>query len=546
MPARCHPCPPAGKPLLRAYLRIPALVAAAALCLTPVPASASSATVTLVALRLVDGVASEIERSTAPATRDKVIRELRSLPGVIAVDIDRGLRLDAGENAPSDPEAARQWGLLRLDRAELGRRQWEGTGVTVAVVDTGVDATHPDLAGAVLPGFDAFDASGDGRRDPNGHGTHVAGIIAAARNGSGVEGLAPGVRILPVRVLDASGYGEESDVARGVLWAVENGAQVINMSLGGDEPNALLAAAVLQARRAGVAVIVSAGNDGATGSPASYPAADPGTYAVAATDAADRAAYFSTRGSYVDIAAPGVLVLSTWTGSSTRYESGTSMSAPYMSASVAVVMQARGITPIAAADLLISTATDIGPAGTDIDTGAGLVDPYAASTQNTPRTLAERTSVTAPPAATLPPFDLTFPSLPAQPVPALKPFPLPTLRPLPVTPFEPPTVIVPPIRPPASTKPSPSAPGSVSDRRDAVQMTIHHSRSGSVITLHVRLRSPLGPLTGRTVSVTAPGFRRSVVTDSLGRIQLRVPAGKVTARFAGDRTYRPVSRSAKS
>jgi serine protease len=545
-------------------LRRAALLTAAVTVCSTLPAAASS-TVTLVALRWLGGHATEIERTVASGEQAGAMRELLAVPGVIAVDVDSGVQLSAdldsgvqpsgfrpsNTTAPepdlsaADPDTSRQWGLLRLDRVELAKRRLDGTGVTVAVVDTGVDAKHPELAPVVLPGFDAFDPAGDGRIDPNGHGTHVAGVIASVRNASGVEGLAPGVKILPVRVLDATGYGEESDVARGVLWAVANGAQVINLSLGSDEPNSVLAAAVAEARKAGVAVIASAGNDGAAGSEASYPAADPGTYAVAATDAADRVAYFSTRGSYVDIAAPGVLVLSTWRSGTTRYESGTSMAAPYVSASVAVVMHARKLDAVAAADLLVATASDTGVAGKDIETGSGLVDPFAAATSAAARPLSARTSVTAPPAATLPVFDPKYPVLPAPNIPLLKPLPLPTLRPMPAVPFDSPSRPAPtpsPTYPNSPETPKPSAP---KDRRDAVVMSLAASRSGSGVTVNVRLRSANGPLAGRPVTVTVAGLRRSAVTDAFGRVQLRLPSGKITASFAGDGSYRPVTKTTR-
>lgn len=538
----------------RLTLRNIALLTAALTLCSAVPA-ASSPLVTLVALRWVDGNATEIERTVSAGEQVSATRALLAIPGVIAVDVDTGIQLselassDTTRPEPdlsaADPDTSRQWGLLRLDRAELAKRRLDGTGVTVAVVDTGVDAKHPELASAVLAGFDAIDPSGDGRTDPNGHGTHVAGVIASVRNGAGIEGLSPGVKILPVRVLDSTGYGEESDVARGVLWAVANGAQIINLSLGSDEPNAVLAAAVAEARKAGVAVIASAGNDGTAGSPASFPAADPGTYAVAATDAADRVAYFSTRGSYVDIAAPGVLVLSTWRSGTTRYESGTSMAAPYVSASVAVVMQARKLGAVAAADLLVATASDAGTGGKDIDTGSGLVDPFAAATSDAARPLSSRTSVTAPPAATLPVFNPSFPSLPAPNIPLLKPLPLPTFRPTPITPFEPPTRPAPAVSP-APTRPATpetGKPRTPTDRRDPVVMSLAASRSGSGITVNVRLRTAIGPLAGRSVTVTVAGQRRSAVTDAFGRVQLRVRSGKVTASFAGDRSYRPVTKS---
>jgi subtilisin family serine protease len=133
-----------------------------------------------------------------------------------------------------DPLRSQQWALNQVP-FEATWSFARGQGVIVAVVDTGVRADHQDLAGQVLPGTDFVNPGGDGRTDPNGHGTHVAGIIAAAvANGVGIEGGAPGVKILPVRVLDANGQGYSSDVARGIVWAADHGARVINLSLGGN------------------------------------------------------------------------------------------------------------------------------------------------------------------------------------------------------------------------------------------------------------------------------------------------------------------------
>ena len=186
------------------------------------------------------------------------------------------------------------------------------SGVTIAIVDTGVLATHQDLGLAkVLPGADFVDGSTDGRSDPNGHGTHVAGIAAAADNTLGGLGGAPVAKILPVRVLNANGSGLNSAVANGIVWAVDNGAHVINLSLGGCNASSAMLNAVAYATNNNRVVVAAAGNDGTHST--IYPAAydDQGAIAVASTDQSGNKSSFSNWGTSVDVAAPGTNILST-------------------------------------------------------------------------------------------------------------------------------------------------------------------------------------------------------------------------------------------
>lgn len=278
--------------------------------------------------------------------------------------------------AAADPYRSYQWPLTRLCAEEV--RAASPTSPLVAVVDTGASGTHPDLDGVLVPGIDLVQG-GNGMVDPNGHGTHVAGVIGAeVGNGVGTEGLLAGARVMPVRVLDRSGSGSTDDVARGIVWAVDHGASVVNMSLGGTSPDSVLKSAVDYAEKHDVVVVAAMGNEGEEGSPTSYPAAYPSVLSVAATTSRDTRAAYSSVGAHARLAAPGDAVMSTIPGGWGRM-SGTSMATPYVSASAAAV---RGASPSLSApgvrDLLTSTADDLGAVGRDPQFGYGLVDPLAA------------------------------------------------------------------------------------------------------------------------------------------------------------------------
>ena len=286
----------------------------------------------------------------------------------------------------NDALRPQQWAFSAVD-FENAWSLSDGAGVKVAVVDTGVLGTHEDLAGSVLPGLDlaadkgTYDPAGTGEVDPAGHGTHVAGIIAAhANNGVGIAGAAPGAKILPVRVLDASGSGSSSDVAEGIVWATDHGARVINLSLGGG-PSPGMQIAIQYARSKQVVTFAAAGNAFQDGNQATYPAAYPEAVAVAAIDQSLNHASFSNTGSYVDIAAPGDLIWSTYGQGRAQYAlmSGTSMATPYATATAALVL---GENPsLSASDLvhaIEASATDLGAPGRDDTFGYGLINPRGA------------------------------------------------------------------------------------------------------------------------------------------------------------------------
>jgi len=271
-----------------------------------------------------------------------------------------------------DPYIDSQWALRTLE-ADSSWSVADGSGQTVAVIDTGV-SREPDVARNLLVGWDVIRGRSDGRNDQNGHGTHVAGVIAAeANNGIGGAGLAPGAKILPVRALDTNGNGFWSDVANGIVYAVNQGAGVINLSLGGDTDDPSLRAAINYALGNGRIVVAAVGNDG-TGA-ATYPAAYPGVIGVAASDGADRVASFSNHGQAVDLAAPGVGILSTVPGDFAS-SSGTSMAAPFVSATAALLRSAavaRGLGHVDVQQALRSSAVDVEARGFDARSGAGRV-----------------------------------------------------------------------------------------------------------------------------------------------------------------------------
>ena len=216
----------------------------------------------------------------------------------------------------AEPFGVDQWGLSAV-HADGAWTVTRGGGVTVAVVDSGVDATHPDLAGRVLPQIDFVDDPWTG--DPTGHGTHVAGIIAASLDGAGVAGLANEVNILPIRVMDATGSGDFLTIASGIVEAVDQGAKVINLSLGSAYSSDIIAAAVGYAVDSGVTVIAAGGNSYAEGNPVEYPAALPGVIAVSSVNRDGQSSVFANSGSYIDIAAPGEDILSTVPGGGWDY-----------------------------------------------------------------------------------------------------------------------------------------------------------------------------------------------------------------------------------
>ena len=267
------------------------------------------------------------------------------------------------------------WGLKDLQIPSYWR-QSRGEGVRVAVLDTGAELAHPDLKGAVLGAAD-FTGSYDGPSDRSGHGTHVAGIIAARENNFGVIGVAPGCQLLIAKVLGDYGSGDIRSIQAGIEWAVQSGAQIISMSLGSPYPTPALQQTIQWAVSQGVYVIAAAGNAGPTPNTVGYPAAYPETLAVGSVATGRQISSFSSRGNDVDLVAPGDQILSTYLGGGYARLSGTSMATPFVSGVVALLV-ASGAAPAgqsALIDLLIRNTIDLGARGPDPNYGFGLIDP---------------------------------------------------------------------------------------------------------------------------------------------------------------------------
>ena len=281
--------------------------------------------------------------------------------------------------AANDPLLAQQWGIFAIG----ADRVWAtttGIGVIVAVVDSG-SGPHPDLSENLLPGRSFFGLveSQDGSDiDASGHGTHVAGIIAsAANNGIGGSGVAPNAQLLPIKVLDQAGQGDARDVAAGVRYAADNGAKVINLSLGGATESSSLTQAITYANDKGALVVAAAGNGGANDKP-KWPASLDLTLAVTAVDQSNGATSFDQRGEYIDIAAPGTGIVSTVKGDYGA-SSGTSMAAGFVAGAAALLFAAEPrVTNTQVRDILLRTATDIGEPGRDLTFGVGLINMVAA------------------------------------------------------------------------------------------------------------------------------------------------------------------------
>lgn len=301
---------------------------------------------------------------------------------------------------PNDPYfLSHQWNLLKINAPQAWDITTGSDDITIAIADTGIDLSHPDLMAKIWVNADetlnGLDDDGNGKVDDvNGwdfvnndndpqddhfssHGTHVAGIAAAqTNNGIGVAGVSWGARLMALKVLNSGGTGSYENVAYAITYAADKGAKIINLSLGGDEDSLTLRNAVIYARNMGCVVVAATGNNNG---PVLYPAKYAEAFAVAATDSNDQRAWLSNYGPEVDIAAPGVSIYSTRIGGSYLYKTGTSMATPHVAGLATLVWsEYPGYTNDQVEGRIEMTAVDLGDPGWDQYYGHGRIDAHAA------------------------------------------------------------------------------------------------------------------------------------------------------------------------
>ncbi len=308
--------------------------------------------------------------ATIPVT---AIGALQNNPNIRYIEEDKYVQLLQSQPVP--------WGVNRID----AERVWSsntGKGVVIAICDTGIDYDHPDLAANCIAGKSFVDYTAD-PMDDDGHGTHCAGIAAALNNEIGVVGVAPQASLMPVKILNYNGGAVFSWVADGIMWAADNGADVISLSIGYDSHVQPWQDACDYAYYTkGCVVVAASGNDGNPGGNndcVDYPARYASTIAVAATTQSDSRASFSSTGPDVELAAPGYQIYSTLWDNTYDTMSGTSMACPHVAGVAALVIASCITNNVDVRNQMASTAEDLGATGRDIRYGYGLVDAEAAA-----------------------------------------------------------------------------------------------------------------------------------------------------------------------
>ncbi|GEA29687.1 hypothetical protein CBE01nite_29180 [Clostridium beijerinckii] len=308
----------------------------------------------------------------------KIIKPIQKTP--VKSDFRLGEINENTNKAVNDPGYKYEWYISYTEADKAWPLIKQKREINVAVLDTGVDYTHPDLKNRVLKskGYNFVDNNSD-TMDDNGHGTHVSGIIAANANDNigiaGIDGTLD-VKIIPIKVLDSNGEGDINDIVKGIKYAADNGADIINLSFGANEKSKLIAEAISYAKSKGVFVVAAAGNDNEDSDNIS-PAGD-GAFTVAAMSYNYKKASFSDYGNCIKVSAPGVEILSTVPGGYEAWD-GTSMAAP-VATGIAAMVKAEdpNLSPSQIEDVLDSTAKDIMSKGKDKQSGYGLIDAYNA------------------------------------------------------------------------------------------------------------------------------------------------------------------------
>jgi len=332
---------------------------------------------------------------TVAGATAEIVSKMAAIDGVTSISSEHRAHVMF---TPNDSSARFQWGLDMVNAYEAWDITRGNDSVVIAVLDTGIDWTHPDLAANMwtdADGYHGYNFISDNRLpmddnvnsyDDNGawvpntytyHGTHVAGVAGAVINNNlGIAGMAQAL-LMAVKVMNDSGEGTDTTVSSGIRWAVDHGADVITMSLGVDGMSTVLTNAVNYASSHGVVLVAASGNSGT--SVVSYPAAYPKVIGVGAVDDSGQRAPFSNYGSGLDVMAPGVQIYSTQVGASYQYLSGTSTAAPFVAGIAALMLTINpSLTPQEVGAILNSTARDISMTGFDTTTGWGIVDAFRA------------------------------------------------------------------------------------------------------------------------------------------------------------------------
>ncbi|WP_280146855.1 S8 family peptidase [Priestia megaterium] len=257
---------------------------------------------------------------------------------------------------PNDPFFAYQYGPQKVQAPDAWDVTTSNGNIKIAIIDTGVQLNHPELAIKLWPGYNFVEGNLN-PNDGNGHGTHVAGIAGAlTENSLGIAGIAPSASIIPVRALDNSRNGTLSNIANAITYSTNAGAKVINLSLGSSQGSITLENAVNYAWNQGVVIVAAAGNEASN--TLTYPAAYQNVIAVASTDINDQKSDFSNYGTWVEVSAPGSNILSTYTGSYYAYLSGTSMASPHV-AGLAALLAAQGKNNVQIKNTILSTCDPV-------------------------------------------------------------------------------------------------------------------------------------------------------------------------------------------
>ncbi|MDP1442801.1 alkaline serine protease [Priestia megaterium] len=257
---------------------------------------------------------------------------------------------------PNDPFFAYQYGPQKVQAPDAWDVTTSNGNIKIAIIDTGVQLNHPELAIKLWPGYNFVEGNLN-PNDGNGHGTHVAGIAGAlTENSLGIAGIAPSASIIPVRALDNSGNGTLSNIANAITYSTNAGAKVINLSLGSSQGSITLENAINHAWNQGVVIVAAAGNEASN--TLTYPAAYQNVIAVASTDINDQKSDFSSYGTWVEVSAPGSTILSTYTGSYYAYLSGTSMACPHV-AGLAALLAAQGKNNVQIKNTILSTCDPV-------------------------------------------------------------------------------------------------------------------------------------------------------------------------------------------